>query len=256
MGEDHQNLQCGEYLVENIRLNVILVEQDDLLANSINIELQKYKADVHRAEELKDLLLFIEKEKLEIVIIDVNHNTIDACRVIKAVRSSRSNSKVPIVVLVPNGNATLLEPVCRVGATNFVPKPIVWYQFHQIMQSIHWSMIDQRRKYRRVAVSIRVLCTFDDKKIITHTVDISAGGMLLKLEEDIPISKELTVTFPYVEELAAPFLFPYRVARIINVSGGGKLAAIEFMDMSASQSERLISWIDMFHYIDDTKVGN
>lgn len=251
-----QQSKHEEYLLQSTKLNVLLIEHDDQLADSIKIELQKYNTDVHRAENPEDALLILEGKKLDILIIEVSHPIIDAYHTINAMRSSRSNNNVPIVALVPNGSIDLLEPASRAGATNFLTKPIVWFQFHQLMQSMHWCMVDQRRKYRRVEVPIRVLIAFDDKKIVSHTIDIGAGGMLLNLDKDIPLDKQLAVTFPYVEDLAAPFLFSAQVVRIIDVSEGGKFVALEFLDVSSSQSERLLTWIDMFHYIDTSKIGN
>ncbi|MBE9536364.1 MAG: response regulator [Proteobacteria bacterium] len=256
MKKEQKLSQDEESLLQNIKLNVMLVEDDDLLADSIKVELQKYNADVQRAEKPDDAFFLIEGGKLDIVIIEIGHPSINAYHTINAVRTSLSNSDVPIIALVPNGNIELLGPACRAGATSFLPKPIVWYQFHQLIQSMHWRMVDERRNYRRVEVSIRVLCAFDGKKTIGHSIDVSASGLLLKLEEEIPVEKQLAVTFPYVEGLAAPFLFYARVARLLDVSGGGKLLGLDFLDIPAGQSERLLAWIDMFHYIDSTKIEN
>ena len=252
MEGEHDRSLYEESVVRHVKLDVLLIEQDSELAGTFKVELGHFGARVHRAEDLEEVFVLIEGKKLDAVLLDVTHPAFDPCHVISAVRRSSSNSGVPIVALVPHEEITLLERASRAGATHFLPKPIVWYQVHRLMQSIHWCMADDRRHYRRAKAAIPVLCTLNGRQAIGQSVDISSGGMLLKLEEELAVGTEVVTAFPYSEKVAASFLLPARVTRIVNTG----TVALEFTNIPDDRAEKLLMWVDLFHYIEEGVIGS
>ena len=251
MEEEKGPSELVKQLVEDISLNVLIVEKEDNIVDTFRLELHPFRAKVGRAETLEEVFIEIELKKLDAVFVDVVHPDLDALHIIKGIRNSSSNRDVPIIAMVPFGEIGRLEAASRAGASHFLPKPIVWDQMHQLMQSIHWRLVDDRRHYRRVNAAFPVLCSFDGRKILGRSVDISSSGMLINVEDDLPLGLEMAVAFPYSDKYVMTFLLNARVSRHINKGDLKNWTALEFIDIPEDKAEKLLMWVDLFHYIEE-----
>ncbi len=82
-------------------------------------------------------------------------------------------------------------------------------------------------------------------------MDISSSGMLINVEDDLPIGLEMAVAFPYSDKYATTFLFNARVSRHVNKGDLKNWIALEFIDNLADRAEKLLMWVDLFHYIEE-----
>ena len=251
MGEKKEPSEVVKQLVKDISLNVLIVEKDDNVVDTFRLELHPFRANVARAETLAEVFVEIELKKLDAVFVDLVHPDLDALHVITGIRNSSSNCDVPIIALVPFDEIGSLEAASRAGASHFLPKPIVWKQMHELMHSIHWRLVDDRRHYRRVNAVFPVLCSFDGRKMLGRSVDISSSGMLINVEDDLPIGLEMAVAFPYSDKYIMTFLLNARVSRHINKGDLKNWIALEFLDIPKDKAEKLLMWVDLFHYIEE-----
>ncbi len=229
-----------------VQLDVLLAVHDDLISDIVRTELIHYKANAHSANELEEVFVIIEGEKLDVAFVDVDHPGLDPRHIITALRRSSSNSKIPVVALVPSNKIDLLEQASRAGASHFLIKPIVRQQLHELMQHLHWNMADDHRRYRRAKADFPILCSVEGMQIVAHSINVSSGGMLMKTDVAIPKGTDLTLAFPYSEQHASAFLLNARVARTLSDDQVG----LEFVDMSAEKLEKLLMWVDIFYYMD------
>lgn len=233
------------------RLEILLIEHDQCLADTFSAELEKFHARVHRAEELEEVFLCIEENLLDAVFIDVDHPGLDALHITRAVRKSGSNSKIPVIIMVSLDKINVIEGASKAGATHFLPKPIVWHQMHQLMASIEWRLTDERRQCRRARASIPVLCTYEGQHLSATSVDLSASGMLLQVGDALPVGREVVVAFPYGENYSVSFLLQAKVVRIIEDEKRGRLVAFEFYNIPEVRAQKLLMWVDVFLYFDE-----
>ncbi|MDT8318734.1 MAG: PilZ domain-containing protein [bacterium] len=251
MAEEKGPSELVKQLVGDMPLNVLIVEKYDSIVDNFRAELHPFRADVVRAETLPEVFVEIELKKLDAVFVDLVHPDLDALHIIKGIRNSSSNHDVPIIALVPFDEIGKLEAASRAGASHFLPKPIVWKQMVQLMQSIHWRLVDDRRHYRRVNAVFPVLCSFDGRKLLGRSVDISSSGILINVEDDLPLGMEMAVAFPYSDKYIMTFLLNARVSRHINKGDLKNWIALEFIDIPKDKAEKLLMWVDLFHYIEE-----
>jgi len=240
-----------KHIASHVKLDILLIIHDDALVDTFSAEMQEFNVRVHRAEELEEVFLCVEEKKLDAAFIDVDHPTIDPLHIIAAVRRSSSNCGIPIITIVPLDKMDLLEKASRAGATHFLPKPIVWFQMHRLMESIQWRLIDERRQYRRARAAIPVRCSYNGNQIYASSIDLSASGMLLRVDEDLPAGRELVLAFPYGDNYSVSFLLQARVVRMIEDKKRGKLVAVKFYNMPEARAQKLLMWVDLFLYFDE-----
>ena len=249
-GEGHEKIKHNPETLQQIGLEGLLIEDDALLADIIEEQLRQYKVTLYRAGTPEEAFVFLEGKKLDAVLIDLEHRSLDPFHLIAAIRQSSSNRKVPIIALVALDDISLLERASRSGASHFLPKPLVWSQMHQLMDKLRWRMADDRRHYRRAKATMPVLCSYDGRQLVGQSIDISSTGILIRISEDIPLDKMTTVAFPYSAQCASNFLFNARTARKVAGSGETKWTALEFMGISEEDSEKLAMWVDLFLYFE------
>ena len=255
MGEEKGPSELVRQLVKDMLLNVLIVEGNDNVVEAFRRELHPFRANVARAVTLEEVFVEIELKKLDAVFVDMVHPDLDGLHVIKGIRNSSSNRDVPIIALVPFDEIGRLEAASRVGASHFLPKPIVWNQMHQLMHSIHWRLVDDRRHYRRVNAVFPVLCSFEGRKMLGRSVDISSSGILINVEDVLPLGLEMAVAFPYSDKYVMTFLLNARVSRHVNKGDLKNWVALEFIDIPKDKAEKLLMWVDIFHYIEEGIVG-
>lgn len=250
MGEEKDPSELVKQLAGDISLNVLIVEEDDNIVDTFRLELHPFRAHVGRAKSLEEVFIEIELKKLDAVFVDLVHPDLDALHIIKGIRNSSSNSTVPIIALVPFEELGRLEAASHAGASHFLPKPIIWEQLHHLMKSIHWRLVDDRRHYRRVNAAFPVLCSFNERKVLARSVDISSSGILINVEDELPLGLEMAIAFPYSDKYIMTFLLNARVSRHIKNGTLKNWTALEFIDIPDDKAEKLLMWVDLFHYIE------
>ena len=250
MGKEKGPNVLVDQFAEDIYLNVLVIEKDDSIVDAFSFNMRSFRAEVERADSEEEVFAAIEMKKLDAIFVDMVHPDLDTIHIIRGVRNSSSNRHVPIIALVPFDEIGRLEAASRAGASHFLAKPIVWSQLRQLMQSVHWKLVDDRRHYRRVKAMIPVLCSFEGRKMIGRSVDISSSGMLINLEDSLPLGLEMVIAFPYSEQYATTFMFNACVRRHVNKGDLKNWIALEFIDVPAERAEKLLMWVDLFHYIE------
>ena len=131
----------------------------------------------------------LEQRKYDAVLIDCDdlHNAIT---VLRSVRMTPSN-KTSTVFAIVNGITTPTSAI-ELGANLSLEKPINEGTARHALKAVHGLMLQERRRYYRHAVEIAVTLRFEDKDKKTHreiagtAVNISEGGMALKMKSSIP----------------------------------------------------------------------
>ena len=227
------------------------MEQDAEICAQFAVEMQPFGATVVSVSSDEEAAGHVAHHKLDACFVSLDHPSVSAEALIALVRDSASNASIPTVVLVPNEKLGLLASASRVGASHFLAKPIHWIQLRQLMLSIHWRMLDERRQYRRAQVRFPVLLAFDGEHIIARSLNVSASGMLVSTEKPLTIGQQLIVAFPYSELSPAPFVISSCVARLPE--WGGEVG-VSFENMHSDQLERLRMWVDLFLYFQETMI--
>lgn len=171
------------------QLRCLLLTRDDQtirvlrkITDDLELALEVCTGADKAAEEL-------EQCKFDAVLIDCDdvHNAIT---VMRSVRMTPSN-KTSTVFAIVNGITTPTSAI-ELGANLSLEKPINEGKARHALKTVHGLMLQERRRYYRHEVDMAVTLRFEDKEKKSHheivgtAVNISEGGMALKMKTSIP----------------------------------------------------------------------
>ena len=122
-----------------------------------------------RAEEL------VNRDKFEGIIIDLLMPGIDGVELTKRVRASKLNGKTPIIAI--SGSGENMQKANAAGANFFLAKPFDRRKLTGLLNITRGSMLEERRRFKRVKFSGEVSCQSGSNKLTGPGLDLSQGGV-------------------------------------------------------------------------------
>ena len=101
---------------------ILVVEDDNFLANAYRIKLQKIGFEVIVANDGDEALEKIKSENIDLVILDLIIPKIDGFGVLTEIRSQEEYKNIPILVASNLGQSEDLNRAMKLGANDFVVK--------------------------------------------------------------------------------------------------------------------------------------
>lgn len=103
--------------------NVLLAEDDELLAALIRHRLEKAGYRVHMSRDGKEVKEYMSQTMPDILICDIMMPYFSGMELIDYVRNELK-SNVPIIIISSAGNEENVLSAFELGANDFLPKPI------------------------------------------------------------------------------------------------------------------------------------
>lgn len=133
----------------------------------------------------------INKEKYHGIFLDWMMPEMDGLELARRIRSSKSNSRVPIVMLTANTESEAVERAFQAGVNFFLTKPVTPSKVKKLLEASRGMILAERRRYQRVAVGLAVLYTWEGQGIAGTTVNLSSSGVLLPEGATVTLSLTL-----------------------------------------------------------------
>lgn len=103
-------------------MKVLMIEDEDALFNMYKTELEESGWKVVRNSEGKDVEDFINKEKPDIILLDIMLPEESGLSILKKIKENPDTSKVPVVMLTNYGNDANIKKAIETGAEDFILK--------------------------------------------------------------------------------------------------------------------------------------
>lgn len=173
----------------------VLVVDDDLAAlELIGQTLKSLETEPKCVQSSQAAAELIEKEKFDGIFLDWLMPELDGLEVARRIRQSKSNRKVPLIMLTSNTEPEAMEKAFRVGVNFFLTKPVTVAKIRRLLDASRGLMLAERRRYRRVTVSLETLCAWNGEHARGTTLNLSSCGALLRLQKAPPEKKDVTLT--------------------------------------------------------------
>jgi two-component system chemotaxis response regulator CheY len=78
---------------------------------------------IHEAGDGKDALEILKKQRIDLILTDINMPNMDGLQLLAAVKSSPEQRHVPVVMITTEGGETKVAEAVRLGASGYVRKP-------------------------------------------------------------------------------------------------------------------------------------
>ncbi len=115
---------------------ILIVEDNDLNLKLYLYALRPIAADILIAKNGDDALNLIQKEKLDLVILDIQIPGKSGIEVAKIVRANPQFSKIQIIAVTAYSMAGDKEKILAAGCNYYMSKPIDTRAFPKIIQDV------------------------------------------------------------------------------------------------------------------------
>jgi DNA-binding NtrC family response regulator len=109
--------------INSIPMKILIMDTDKTLRKGIEKQMRTLKHDVQSTEDTFEGLALCEKEKYDLVISDIRLPAISGLSLVSVVNEF-VRRKVPIVILSLFRDDDLIDTCARLGAVEFLLKPI------------------------------------------------------------------------------------------------------------------------------------
>ena len=121
-----------DYLVRFIKrfyknhyINVLVVDDMAFIRNTLNLYLSKIGLNVYLAQNGKEALDILEKEKIDFVISDIEMPVIDGEKFVKEIRKKYSLNELPVVIISATNDKEKLIKLLKIGCNDYLFKPFL-----------------------------------------------------------------------------------------------------------------------------------
>ena len=109
-------------LHKNKYLNALVIDDSKTIRNRIKFILKQLNLNTILCENGKQALEIINKEKIDLIITDINMPEMDGLEFTKQIRQKYSLEELPIIVISSESNEKLIH-MLKFGANDFIHKP-------------------------------------------------------------------------------------------------------------------------------------
>ena len=135
-----------------------------------------------------------QKEKFDVILVDLGAPTANANALVKQIRSSGFNRKTPIVMISGDQRPGALSEGFQAGASFFAYKPIDRARLMSLIRATQGTIEHEKRRFRRVPVRAKVQVKFGDASVEGETVDLSFNGALVQASRTFPVGSTVEVS--------------------------------------------------------------
>jgi CheY-like chemotaxis protein len=179
----------------------------------------------------------IQTEKFGAVVLEAQPPQIDGFELARRVRGSKSNSKIPIVMVTVFYNTENMLEAFRSGVNLFLGKPVTREQVSRSFNAVHGTMLNDYRRYVRAPLRAAVRCSYKGKWEDFPAINVSTGGMLLKSAGVLDVGQELDLEFK-LPQAPKPLKLHAQVVRRDATGGAG----LRFLSVPTDSRDMLVRY--------------
>ena len=180
----------------------------------------------------------VEAEKFDGVVLDAMMPNLDGFELAERIRTSRSNSNVPIVMITGYDSLKMMRQGFQAGITFFLNKPVTPENLRGLFKAARGTMLEERRRYARLPLKTPVRCHSAGKRFETQSVDLARGGIRLPGANGMDAGQIIELEFSLPGARQALKL----MGKVVR-SDAPNLAAVEFIDPENHDKEALERFI-------------
>jgi two-component system chemotaxis response regulator CheY len=91
---------------------------------------------IHQAGDGQEALALLEKEKVDLIISDINMPKMDGLQLLASLKASAQWRHIPVLMITTEGGATTVGEAVRLGAAGYVRKPFTADQIKEKLAGI------------------------------------------------------------------------------------------------------------------------
>lgn len=232
--------------------NILIVDDNNNLTDFLSDELKGLFKSVQTAQDGKEALAVLEKEKIDIIVSDIMMPNINGFELCKLVKENTEISHIPIVLLTAQCDESAKSYGSKLGADAYLEKPFETDELIYIIYNLLYSREQIKAHYHRVGVlpqpNESTFSTGDEQfmKKLNHTIETH----ITNAELDIPLlCKEIGISraslYNKLKEItgmgANEYINKYRLEEAIKLIKTTQLSFAEIADRTGFSTARYFS---------------
>jgi len=221
---------------------ILVVESDAAQAQLVESALKIAGADPRCVTHPGEAEALIENMKFDGAVLDWNSTGMDSGDLTRRIRSSKSNSKIPIAMLAAGSAPHAVKAGFALGVNFYLSKPFGAKEIQRLLNASRGSMLAERRRYQRVAINLPVVCEWGQKqqrhRVSGKTINISSSGLLMLLDPQPQVDAQvmLEILVPALRRTFAP-------TALVRRAGPGQQVAFEFVNFPPDEKDPLMDFL-------------
>lgn len=217
---------------------LLVVDDDPAALDFLRLALEEMGYEVAALANGGDAIQRVDGEKFNAAFVDASMPNIDGFRVIRYIRSSPSNSAIPIIMLTGFDDVQTMRAGFEAGITFFQPKPVDREKLAGLLRPLEAAMLREKRSYVRLPVKTEVLCKYAGEDFVCPSVNVSEGGMLMDGAPAVPPGKFVTLSFTLPGSSGT-----VNAHAVTLRAGPGSLMAVQFVGLAAGDLKAVQNYI-------------
>lgn len=176
-------------------LKIMVVDDEPDVLKLIKTVIQSLGYEVLGLTDSREAADRITHQKFDGIFLDARMPRPDGLELVRHIRSSASNSSVPVVMLTGYDDVDTMRAGFRAGITFFMGKPPEVRQIGNILKLMQDVMLREKRSYARLPLRTVVTCRSGEHQFTSASLNISEGGMLLEASGGLEAGREIELRF-------------------------------------------------------------
>lgn len=175
--------------------------------------------------------------KFAVVLVDLRNSPLHGVELTEKIRKSGRNRLTPVILMSGERSKGSLPRGFTAGASFFVHMPMETDRLTKLI--VHVTATEQRpRRFRRVSERIRVQLVSAHLQLEGETIDLSLGGMLVRVPRMFPLGAFVEVSL-FPASVVKPIVGLGTVTRVTRNSVMG----LQIDRLTVEQSRRLQDYL-------------
>ena len=179
---------------------IIVADNSKTFLMYIGLLLRRFEFAVIPVQNGLEVLKLLKLSQADMVILDVNLNTMDGIETLRRIREDKQMTQIPVIMMAFDSSAETVE-ICRsLGCFEYLTKPLKVNKLHEALQTCFFSQQGTNRRHIRVPCIRKVLISYNDIQEQLYTETLSVGGLYVRRQEPFPVGADVAVTLPLSEQ--------------------------------------------------------
>jgi DNA-binding response OmpR family regulator len=229
------------------RPKILVVEDDPAMLRLVGQVLEESGARPHLLSSSRHAAELINRDKFDGAILDWRLPEMDGLELARRIRSSKSNSRIPLVMITAVDDRKAAEESFKAGIDLFLQKPVSTRELRRLLNASRGAMLAERRRYQRAPVALAVRLAWTDRQEKGTSVNLSSTGMFVAVETAPAVGASLEAEFTLPDQLA-PMRLAARVSRVTPGAAPGQTSGrgvgLEFTAATSEEKSALMDFVE------------
>lgn len=203
-------------------LKLLVVDHDATTLAMVEGVFSSHGVHIHTARDGAQAVAPIVEEKFDGFLLEVDLPNTDGCLLSHWIRRSSRNGRAPIIHMSARQDPQVMDRAFQSGGTFFLVKPLDRLRLMRLFRSTSGIMLQERRRYWRIPLSIPAQCHVGSRKLTGCSVrNLSVTGVLLEADGSLHPGVKVSLAFSLTQSDPIPISAWGTVVRVDDSGHAG-----------------------------------